>query len=77
MEPSRTLNSNESISRGATIYGAMASKIISFDYFLPNYNLIDICISWNKTSLNGFFGESEDQYKSKMVIFKANSSAPS
>ena len=55
----------------------MASKIISFDYFLPNYNLIDICISWNKTSLNGFFGESEDQYKSKMVIFKANSSAPS
>ena len=56
MEPSRTLNSNESVSRGAAIYGAVASKTILFDYNLPNYNLIDICISWNNTKLGNFFG---------------------
>ena len=66
------------MARGAAIYGAIASKAISSEYRLPNYNLIDICICWNKTGNNEFFGENEAQYnkKNKMTIFKANSSAP-
>ena len=77
MEASRTLNLSESVARGAAVYGAFHSKLLPLQYNFPNYNLIDICICWNQTSRNDFYGENEVQYKNKEIIFRANSYAPS
>jgi molecular chaperone DnaK (HSP70) len=76
MDPLRTLNLSESVARGAAVYGALQAQLLPLEYVIPNYNLIDVCVSWNLVRHDDYFGENEQQYKERQIIFSANSSAP-
>lgn len=48
IEPSKTLNSSESMARGAAIYGAAETGFLNVDYQIEKLNFAAVSVAWNR-----------------------------
>lgn len=79
-EPSRTLNSSESVARGCALMAAIKSPLFRVaEYTLNEKVLYGIKFSWNFVEGNQYLGLNSDLYpeKQRKMIFEAGSKVPS
>lgn len=79
-EPSRTLNSSESIARGCGLMAAIRSPLFRVaDYTLNEKAYYGVKFYWNFVEGNNFLGPKSELYPPKQakMIFEAGSKVPS
>ena len=79
-EPSRTLNSSESVARGSALMAAIKSPLFRVaEYGLNEKAVYGIKFSWNFVEGNNYLGTNADAYpeKQRKMIFEAGHKVPS